>query len=581
MWHHEVYRLPVDPELEAMGIEVRRADLALWAILGAGNHHRIDVHVPRRAPYGHLALVHDAAYLESLTQPASLARVFGLARERFPVDAVAATFRVAVGGTVAATRHLLRTGGPGLNLLGGFHHAFPDRGGGLCPVNDIAIALAVARAEGFRGQVVILDLDAHPPDGLAACLGDDPDVWIGSLSGSDWGPLPGVEELLIPDADDATYLDALRRLLDRAPRPALAFVIAGGDVLADDAMGRLGLTPDGARRRDARVAAFLGETPAVWLPGGGYHAGSWRLLAQTAGVLLGPDGRPVPPDLDPVAVQFERVGAGLDPEDLGAQADDDDDDDEWLSQAEIDAWFGIRPEGPMRLYGYYTREGIEYALYAYGVLAQLRRLGYDRFRVALDKVSAGERFRLLGWAGGQEHLLVEHVGSLERFEGHRVLYLNWLTMRHPLGRFPPGRPRLPGQDAPGLGMAREASQLFVRMIERLDLDGVLLRPAWLHTAAMAKGFAFVSVDDQAAFVALQRDLRHLPLGERSRLVAAGRVRCNGAPFRWQAPPMVAWRRPPPREPAEVVERAEALHFTLAPTPAVPPGPAPEACGPTS
>jgi len=61
-----------------------------------------------------------------------------------------------------------------LNLLGGFHHARPDVAGGFCPVNDVAVAIAAVRADGFRGRVLVLDLDAHPPDGLAACLAGDP-----------------------------------------------------------------------------------------------------------------------------------------------------------------------------------------------------------------------------------------------------------------------------------------------------------------------------------------------------------------------------------------------------------------------
>jgi hypothetical protein len=47
-------------------------------------------------------------------------------------------------------------------------------------------AIAAVRADGFSGRVLVLDLDAHPPDGLAACLAGDPSCVIGSISGSDW-----------------------------------------------------------------------------------------------------------------------------------------------------------------------------------------------------------------------------------------------------------------------------------------------------------------------------------------------------------------------------------------------------------
>ena len=72
---------------------------------------------------------------------------------------------------------------------------------------------------------------------------------------------------MLPDgAGDEPYLAALRRLLARAPRADLAYVIAGGDVLAGDKMGRLGLTLAGARLRDLAVAALARRRPAGLAP---------------------------------------------------------------------------------------------------------------------------------------------------------------------------------------------------------------------------------------------------------------------------------------------------------------------------
>src|SRR5262249_34747745 len=161
----------------------------------------------------------------------------------------------AVGGTLAAARSARARGGPAFNAMGGFHHAGPALGGGLCALNDVAVAIAALRGDGMQGAIVVLDLDAHPPDGLAACLAGDPAAHIGSISGSDWGRLPGrVDETFLPGADDAAYLAALASLLARLPRPELCFVLAGGDVLAGDRMGALALTLEGVRARDLAVA---------------------------------------------------------------------------------------------------------------------------------------------------------------------------------------------------------------------------------------------------------------------------------------------------------------------------------------
>lgn len=564
LWYHAGYRWPVHDLRESTGVDPRRADFALWGLLGARNRHRVDIHEPALAPFQALLRVHTPAYMESLTRPRTLAAVFGLDRDRFPVDAVLETLRLAAGGTIAAAQHAVKHGGPTLNLLGGFHHAMPDRGYGFCAINDLAIAVSVLRAEGFSGRVVVIDLDAHPPDGTAACLAADPAVWIGSISGSDWGPLVSVDETCIPGADDATYLAALDAMLARAPEPALAFVIAGGDVMAGDRLGLLALTADGVRRRDMKVHAWLRGRPSVWLPGGGYQDDAWRLLAGTACVLIGPGGRPVPPSLDPVRTRFEWVSRGLNPDELTGR-----NEDAFITPEEMDAMFG-GDHGPARLLGYYTPQGIEVALESFGVLSHVRRLGYGQLRIELDHSAAGDRARLTGEAQGKRHMLWEIVLGTERLEGENVLALQWLTLRHPIASFPAGREPFPGQDVPGLGMGEEALHLVMRIAERLDLAGVVYRPSWLHTAAFARqSFRFVDPVERGRFDALLRDIGGMGLNAASKAVAEGRVRCNGAPWAWPAATMILWRTPRPESEADASLRraAEAeAHFTVAPTP---------------
>src|SRR5207245_5704705 len=181
------------------------------------------------------------------------------------------------GGRAGARRRLRSIASRRLDLLGGFHHAGRARNGGFCAVNDVAVAVAALRHDGFGGRVVVLDLDADPQDGIADCLAGDGAVWIGSISGSDWGSLPGVDETVLPErAGDAEYLAALEALLLRMPEARLAFVLAGGDVLAGDPLGKLALSLEGARERDLRVADALVRLPAAWLSAGGYPPDAWR-----------------------------------------------------------------------------------------------------------------------------------------------------------------------------------------------------------------------------------------------------------------------------------------------------------------
>jgi acetoin utilization deacetylase AcuC-like enzyme len=558
VWYDPKYRLPLSSVETAAGIEPRRADYAAWWLRECGAISASAVRAPRRVTYDELARVHTPELLESLGRPETMARIFGVDASDVPVDEVMTTVRLATGATLAAARETLRTRAPALNLLGGFHHAAPGSAGGFCPVNDIAVAVAALRADGFTGRVAVLDLDAHPPDGIAAALAGDAEVWIGSLSGSDWGPLGGVDETVLPEGtEDAAYLDALSSLLARMPRPRLAFVIAGGDVLARDRFGKLGLTLEGARERDLLVAADLEGVPSVWVPGGGYSTRAWRVLAGTGMALAAASTEAIPADYDPLSARYARVARELTPADLT--------DDGELTAADLEEALGIRPVRQRLLLGYYTESGLEHGLYRYGLLEQLERLGYRQFRVTFDSTGLGERARLLGEADGVEHVLVELVLEKRRVLGVEVLYVHWLSLRNPRAQFAPRRPRLPGQEVPGLGLAREAGSMVARMAIRLGLGGVVWRPAFFHTAYSARHeFHFVDPERQGRFEALLRDLRDLPLLEITEALAEGRVLMDGQPYAWEADEMAYWLRESPSEPGEVERERERVRFSVLP-----------------
>jgi len=560
LWYDPRYRLPLSGLETTTGMEPRRADYAAWWLATSGAVSQRRVRAPSRISLDDLARVHSPRLLESLGSPEVLAGIFGADPQELAADVLLDSLRLGCGGTLDAARETLRTREPALNLLGGFHHAGPDVAGGFCPVNDIAVAVAVARAEGFDGQVVVLDLDAHPPDGLAACLEADARAFVGSLSGSDWGPLPRADETLLPEgcADDA-YLSALERLLARAPQPALAFVIAGGDVLAGDRLGRLGLTVRGARRRDLQVARWLDGRPQVWLPGGGYSHQAWRVLAGTGMALTLRTLRPIPAGYDPLSSRFSRIAAELTPGELGDSGD--------LTAEDVEEALGLRPTRQRLLLGFYTAGGLELAFHRYGTLQQVARLGYRDFRVVFDQGGAGERMRLLAEADGLDgpQVLVEAILEKRPCLGVPMLYIHWLSLRNPRARFSELRPRLPGQEVPGLGMAREAATLLMRMAVRLGLGGVVFRPSHYHLAYSARhGFAFVDPDREGRFQALVRDLAGRPLLEATQLVTEGRLVLNGQPYAWEADEMAYWLRESPADPGEVEREKLRNHFTVAP-----------------
>lgn len=565
IFYHPDYRLPLPTASAQLGIDARRADLALWTLLDLRLIDPGSVVTPHRIRYVDVARVHTPALLESLHDPQTLARIFAADPHEIPIDQIMVTFRLACGGTLAAAREALKRGGPAFNLLGGFHHAEPDKAGGLCPVNDIAIAVAALRADGFAGRVAILDLDAHPPDGTAACLAGDDHVWIGSLSGSDWGPLPaGVDETVLPvGTGDEAYLRALGGLLDRMPRSELFFVLAGNDVLAGDRMGKLGLSVEGARRRDAAVALKLAGRPSVWVPAGGYHPRAWEVLTGTVMAVETGSLEPLPEGFDPLRARFSRIARSMHPEALEGE--------DWIREEDLQDLFGVTGAARSRLLGYYTADGLEYALFRYGVLDQLRRLGYEGFRVELNADGTGDRMRVYADAAASEvmtpppYLLVELVVERIQLAGRPVLFIHWLSLTHPLAQFDAARPKLPGQEQPGLGLARESGEMLIRMAQRLSLEGVAFRPAWFHIAYAGRHqSSFVEPDRQGRFEALIRDLAALPLLEATQAVAQGRVRLNGEPYTWEADHMVRWLTPFTSDEAAIRRERERAHFTVDP-----------------
>ena len=226
-----------------------------------------------------LLLAHDAAYVRRV-----LGGELSVQEQRaigFPwsVEMVERSRR-SVGATLAACREAAAEG-VAVNLAGGTHHAQRDRGQGYCVFNDVAIAALALCAAQESARVAIIDLDVHQGDGTAAIVGAAERIFALSLHGSRNYPARKVDghiDVGLPDGTgDADYLaaldDALARMLARFA-PTFLVYLAGADPHEGDRLGRLRLTFEGLRARDARVfglAARLGAPLAVTMAGGYGH----------------------------------------------------------------------------------------------------------------------------------------------------------------------------------------------------------------------------------------------------------------------------------------------------------------------
>ena len=232
---------------------------------------------PAEAARGQIELAHQTGYVDRVlsgTLTRDEVRRIGLPQ----TDRVVRRSRLSSGGTTLAAWLALEHG-LACNSAGGSHHAAHAHGAGFCVFNDVAVAVRAVRAQGAPGPVLIVDGDVHQGDGTAQIFEHDPSVRTFSIHADRNFPVrkmrSDLDIGLHDGADDGAYLQALRHGLTLALdvwRPALAFYNAGVDVLAGDKLGRLGLTRDGIRARDALVLTALRgrDVPTVVVMGGGY-----------------------------------------------------------------------------------------------------------------------------------------------------------------------------------------------------------------------------------------------------------------------------------------------------------------------
>jgi acetoin utilization deacetylase AcuC-like enzyme len=249
-----------------------------------------------RATLEDLQLVHTAVYLQKcfdLSLTPQEERKLGLPQSPELLERSLCS----VGGTLAAMNHALQYG-YGINLAGGTHHAFADRGEGFCVFNDLAIASRKALLERRAKKILIVDLDVHQGNGTAKIFEDEPDVFTLSVHGERNYPFVKEKSDLdigLPDGTtDEGYLEMLEQHLPKlfaSFEPDLVFLQGGVDVLAEDRYGRMKLTKKGVAARDSLVynLCFENSIPLVYTMGGGYggietiveaHVGSLEQLIQ-------------------------------------------------------------------------------------------------------------------------------------------------------------------------------------------------------------------------------------------------------------------------------------------------------------
>lgn len=236
-----------------------------------------DFLVPDSIDLSHVKQVHTQAYLDKLLNLDCSPREQRVSGFVHNTDLINRELRIMEGTRMCAEAVI--HGGMALNIAGGTHHAFTDRGEGFCLLNDQAIAAKWLLNEGLFQRILIVDLDVHQGNGTAEIFTGTPEVFTFSMHGG--ANYPMNKETSDKDidletfTDDKTYLERLKTELNAILdtfQPDFMFYQCGVDILESDKLGKLKVTQNGIRLRDEFVLNSAKERnlPLVCSMGGGY-----------------------------------------------------------------------------------------------------------------------------------------------------------------------------------------------------------------------------------------------------------------------------------------------------------------------
>jgi acetoin utilization deacetylase AcuC-like enzyme len=246
-------------------------------LLHEGSITTDDLHAPNPCADEIVLWTHDASYLLDLKALALTPQ--HMRRIGFPLSQQLVQRELIITqGTIECCYAAFKNG-VALNVAGGTHHAFADRGEGFCLLNDMAVAANYLLHKKMVRQILIVDLDVHQGNGTASIFKEKKEVYTFSMHGGHNYPFIKEQSDLdvpLPDGvNDETYLnllnDHLHQLMNSV-QPDFIFFLSGVDILETDRYGKLKVTIEGCKRRDEMVFEMCKrhQLPCVVAMGGGY-----------------------------------------------------------------------------------------------------------------------------------------------------------------------------------------------------------------------------------------------------------------------------------------------------------------------
>lgn len=291
---HPIYKHPL-PEGHRFPME--KYDLLPQQLLYEGTCTEDNFFEPQIPINTHFFTVHEPNYffdLLNLRLSQKAARKIG-----FPLsEGLIEREMIIADGTMKASEFAVQHG-IAMNIAGGTHHAFSNRGEAFCLLNDQAIGAKYLQNNHLANKILIVDLDVHQGNGTAEIFQNDDTVFTFSMHGKSNYPFQKEKsDLDIPlenGTTDKTYLQILKDILPKLihqEKPNFIYYLCGVDVIETDKLGKLSLTIEGCKERDRFVlqTCFDHKIPVMCSMGGGYspniktiveaHANTFRLAQE-------------------------------------------------------------------------------------------------------------------------------------------------------------------------------------------------------------------------------------------------------------------------------------------------------------
>jgi acetoin utilization protein AcuC len=240
-----------------------------------------------------LLLIHSSTYINNIKKMSETG-IGELSKDTPAFRGMHEYACICVGGTLLGAKKSVEQIHPFVSLAGGYHHAFPDKGGGFNIYNDIAITAKWFLKNEIFERIAIVDTDAHHGNAVQTIFYQDPHVLKISFHETGTSLYPGtgfITEIGEKEgkgfcinfpfepgtaSSDVELEWAFRKIIPKALRnfaPDLIIWQAGVDGHIDDPLSNLRFTTRGYQEITqlfVKIITELTKGRIIVVAGGGY-----------------------------------------------------------------------------------------------------------------------------------------------------------------------------------------------------------------------------------------------------------------------------------------------------------------------